>query len=184
MPSAPDGVLPSWCRHRVVGDRAAAAGRRRPRSRAVALPVSLVVLRRRAAITSMYRRTKLGWLWLLLRVTAPVGLNALIFGGVLGVGVRRHAVLPVLRVRHDDVGVFERSLLFVTRSLEQNRRLSRRSTFPRLILPLSAVAPGLLYLADPVARARRHRGLLPATATASGTSRCGRSCSSPPRPFC
>ena len=42
--------------------------------------------------------------------------------------------------------LFERSLLFVTRSLEQNRKLITKVYFPRLILPMSAVAPGLMYL--------------------------------------
>ncbi len=42
--------------------------------------------------------------------------------------------------------LFERSLLFVTRSLERNRKLITKVYFPRLILPMSAVAPGLLYL--------------------------------------
>ena len=37
------------------------------------------------ALKAMYRRTKLGWIWLVIRVTAPVGISALIFGGLLGV---------------------------------------------------------------------------------------------------
>ena len=36
-----------------------------------------------ATVTSLYRRSTLGWLWLLLRVVFPIGLNALIFGGML-----------------------------------------------------------------------------------------------------
>ena len=43
--------------------------------------------------------------------------------------------------------VFERSLLFVTRSVEQNRQLVTRVYFPRLILPVAAWRSGLLYLA-------------------------------------
>jgi lipopolysaccharide transport system permease protein len=43
--------------------------------------------------------------------------------------------------------LFERSLLVVTRSLDHNRKLVTKIYFPRLILPLAAVAPGLLYLA-------------------------------------
>src|SRR5919106_700968 len=34
-------------------------------------------------VTSLYRRSALGWLWLLLRVVAPIGLNALVFGDML-----------------------------------------------------------------------------------------------------
>src|SRR5512144_2712565 len=36
-------------------------------------------------MTSQFRRSKLGWVWFLARVAGPVGLNAVIFGGVLGV---------------------------------------------------------------------------------------------------
>jgi lipopolysaccharide transport system permease protein len=43
--------------------------------------------------------------------------------------------------------LFERTLLIVTLSLERNRKLVTKVYFPRLILPMSAVAPGLLYLA-------------------------------------
>ena len=43
--------------------------------------------------------------------------------------------------------LFERSLFFITRSVERNRRLVTRVYFPRLILPVAAVAPGLVYLA-------------------------------------
>ena len=36
-------------------------------------------------LTAQFRRSKLGWLRLLFRVAGPVGLNAAVFGGVLGV---------------------------------------------------------------------------------------------------
>jgi lipopolysaccharide transport system permease protein len=42
--------------------------------------------------------------------------------------------------------VFERSLFYITRSVERNRRLVTRVYFPRLILPVSSIAPGLVYL--------------------------------------
>ena len=36
-----------------------------------------------ALVKSLYRGSMLGWLWLLIRVVAPVGLNAMVFGGML-----------------------------------------------------------------------------------------------------
>ena len=103
-----------------------------------------------AAVTSMYRRSMLGWLWLVLRVIAPIGLNALVFGDMLGqkqkVGDKYPYFLFFL-CGMTAWTVFERSLAFVTLSVEKNRRLVTRVYFPRLILPVSAVAPGLLYLA-------------------------------------
>ena len=99
------------------------------------------------SVTSMYRRTKLGWMWLFLRVTAPVGINSLIFGGLLGVNSSGPPYFLFFVCGSATWILFERSLLVVTRSLEQNRKLVTKVYFPRLILPLSSVAPGLLYLA-------------------------------------
>jgi len=89
-------------------------------------------------LTGQFRRSKLGWVWLLFRVAGPVGLNAAVFGGVLGVESGGPPYFLFF--------LFERSLLFVTRSLERNRKLITKIYFPRLILPMSAIAPGLLYL--------------------------------------
>jgi lipopolysaccharide transport system permease protein len=97
-------------------------------------------------LLSTFRRSKLGWLWLLLRVTAPVGLNAIVFGGVLGVDSGATPYFLFFLCGTTTWVLFERSLLFVTRSLESNRKLITKVYFPRLILPMSAVAPGLLYL--------------------------------------
>jgi lipopolysaccharide transport system permease protein len=99
------------------------------------------------ALKAMYRRTKLGWLWLVVRVTAPVGITALIFGGLLGVSSNGPPYFLFFSCGMTTWILFERSLLVVTRSLERNRKLITKVYFPRLILPLSSVAPGLLYLA-------------------------------------
>jgi len=98
------------------------------------------------ALKAMYRRTKLGWIWLVIRVTAPVGVSALFFGGVLGVSSNGPPYFLFFSCGMTTWILFERSLLVVTRSLERNRKLVTKVYFPRLILPLSAVAPGLLYL--------------------------------------
>jgi lipopolysaccharide transport system permease protein len=99
------------------------------------------------AVESMYRRTRFGWLWLILRVTAPIGLQTLIFGAVLGIGSGGPPYFLFLICGMTTWILFERSLLVVTRSLDHNRKLVTKIYFPRLILPLAAVAPGLLYLA-------------------------------------
>jgi lipopolysaccharide transport system permease protein len=99
------------------------------------------------SVSAMWRRTKLGWIWLLFRVTAPVGLNSLIFGGLLGVQSNGPPNFLFLVCGSATWILFERSLLVVTRSLETNRKLVTKVYFPRLILPMSSVAPGLLYLA-------------------------------------
>jgi len=97
-------------------------------------------------MTSQFKRSKLGWLWLLGRVAGPVGLNAVIFGGVLKVDSGGPPYFLFFLCGTTTWVLFERSLLFVTRSLERNRKLITKVYFPRLILPMAAVAPGLLYL--------------------------------------
>jgi len=97
-------------------------------------------------MTSQFRRSKLGWVWLLLRVAGPVGLNAAVFGGMLGVESGGPPYFLFFLCGTTTWVLFERSLLFVTRSLERNRKLVTKVYFPRLILPMSAIAPGLLYL--------------------------------------
>jgi lipopolysaccharide transport system permease protein len=98
------------------------------------------------SVKGMYRRTKLGWIWLILRVSAPVGLNSLIFGGLLKVESGGPPYFLFFVCGSATWILFERSLLVVTRSLERNKRLITKVYFPRLLLPMSSVAPGLLYL--------------------------------------
>lgn len=102
-----------------------------------------------ATVTSLYRGSALGWVWLLLRVAAPIGLNAIVFGDMLDQAEKVEHVPYFLFFLCGMVTwtIFERSLLYITRSVERNRRLVTRVYFPRLILPVSAVAPGLVYLA-------------------------------------
>jgi lipopolysaccharide transport system permease protein len=98
------------------------------------------------AIRDMYRRSMFGWLWLLMRVAGPVGLSALIFGGVLNVPSQGIPYFLFFLCGTTTWVLFERSLLVVTRSIEGNRRLITKVYFPRLILPMASVAPALMYL--------------------------------------
>jgi lipopolysaccharide transport system permease protein len=102
------------------------------------------------ALTSMYRRSALGWIWLLMRVAGPIGVTALVFGGVLEVQEDWDLGVPYFLFFLCGTTtwmLFERSLIFITRSLERNRKLIRKVYFPRLILPIAFVAPALFYVA-------------------------------------
>ena len=101
-----------------------------------------------ATVKSLYRGSVLGWIWLLLRVTAPIGLNALLFGDMLDQAQKVDNVPYFLFFLCGTLAwtTFERSMFYITRSVERNRRLVTRVYFPRLILPVSAMAPGLVYL--------------------------------------
>ena len=98
------------------------------------------------AIRDQYRKSMFGWLWLLMRVAGPVGLSSLIFGGVLNVPSEGTPYFLFFLCGTTTWVLFERSLLVVTRSIEGNRRLITKVYFPRLILPMSSVAPGFMYL--------------------------------------
>jgi lipopolysaccharide transport system permease protein len=98
-------------------------------------------------LKALYRRSALGWFWLLMRIAGPVGLSAVIFGGVLNVPSDGVPYFLFFLCGTTTWILFERSLLFITRSVERNRRLITKVYFPRLILPMSAMAPALLYLA-------------------------------------
>ena len=101
-----------------------------------------------ATVTSLYRRSALGWLWLLLRVMGPIGLNALLFGDMLNQAKKVDGPPYFLFFLCGMAAwmLFERSLFFITRSVERNRKLVTRVYFPRLILPVAAIAPGLVYV--------------------------------------
>ena len=97
-------------------------------------------------LTAMYRRSPLGWLWMIMRVAGPIGLSAIIFGGVLDVSSGSVPYFLFFLCGMTTWMLFERSLLVITRSVEQNRRLVTKIYFPRLILPMSAVSIAFLYL--------------------------------------
>jgi lipopolysaccharide transport system permease protein len=95
----------------------------------------------------LYKRSSLGWIWMMVRVTAPIGLNSIIFGNVLN--LKSSDGTPYflfLLCGQTPWTVFDHSLLFVTRSMERNRKLIAKIYFPRLILPISALSPALLFL--------------------------------------
>jgi lipopolysaccharide transport system permease protein len=97
-------------------------------------------------LTAMYRRSTLGWFWMLMRVAGPIGISAIIFGGVLNAESGTVPYFLFFLCGMTTWMLFERSLLVITRSVEQNRRLVTKIYFPRLILPMSAVAIAFLYL--------------------------------------
>jgi lipopolysaccharide transport system permease protein len=97
-------------------------------------------------VVAMYEGTFLGKLWLFLRPLAPLIISAFVFGRLLNVpsgGVPYFLFfLTGLTTWH----LFERSLLWVTRSLDMNKGLVKKVYFPRLIVPMSSVAPAVLEL--------------------------------------
>jgi lipopolysaccharide transport system permease protein len=98
-------------------------------------------------LQALYKRTSLGWIWMVVRVAAPIGLNSLIFGGALGLKAPNGTPYFLFMLcGHTAWTLFDQSLNFITRSIERNRKLIAKIYFPRLILPMAAVSPAMLYI--------------------------------------
>ncbi|MEQ1728818.1 MAG: ABC transporter permease [Vicinamibacterales bacterium] len=97
------------------------------------------------SIKGMYQGTALGVFWLFARPLFPIVVSTLIFGGLLGA---QSDGLPYFLFNLTTTSVwmlFERSLIWATRSLDMHSDLIKKLYFPRLIVPLSSVAPVLVY---------------------------------------
>jgi len=98
-------------------------------------------------VTGMFRNTKLRPLWLTLRVLGPIGLGAAVFGGVLDVASDGLPYFLFYLGGYTTWAVFESGVMFTTRVLERNKSLITKVYFPRLILPITGLAPAFLELA-------------------------------------
>ena len=97
------------------------------------------------ALRKRYARTILGIGWLFIRPLFPVLIGTLVFGGVLGV----QADVPFflfLMVSMAHWRAFGSSLMWSTRSIEINRGMVKKLYFPRIILPIATMSPGLMDL--------------------------------------
>lgn len=99
------------------------------------------------ALRRRYRRTVLGWLWLLINPLFPIALRAIIFGALLGVGSDGLPYFLFLLAGTVIWDVFSQSLMWGTRSLEMNRDLTSQIYHPRAILPFGNMSPAFLNLA-------------------------------------
>lgn len=84
-----------------------------------------------------YGRTFFGYLWLFLPYVIPLLIGALVFGGILGVGVPGIPYFLYFCVTLGTWLLFSQTAYFCTRSLEITRNEIRRLYVPRLI-PLTA----------------------------------------------
>lgn len=96
-----------------------------------------------ATLRRTYRATVLGWVWLLIRPIVPVVVSTLIFHQLAGIQAG-----PVPYGLFFLVGMTVWSLLddgsmWATRSLQIHRGLLTKFYFPRIILPVAAMAPGI-----------------------------------------
>jgi lipopolysaccharide transport system permease protein len=98
------------------------------------------------SVQRLYVGMNLGILWLFLRPLLPIFISTLIFGSLLNVPSGNVPYFLFFLTGTMNWMLFERSLLWVTRSLEQQRGMIRKMYFPRLLVPVSSVAPAIVDL--------------------------------------
>lgn len=89
----------------------------------------------------VYARTVLGWSWLILRPVVPIVLASWVFGNLLAVPTGGVPYFLFYLVGITCWHMFDHSWMWTTRSIEMNRRIIQKIYVPRLILPVSSVAP-------------------------------------------
>lgn len=100
------------------------------------------------ALEMLYARTQLGWLWLVIRPLAPLLAGAFVYGGIMNVQTPGNVpYFQFLLASMIAWSMFDGPLGWGTRGLELNRHLITKLYFPRSVLPLATMTPGLV---DPV----------------------------------
>jgi len=94
-------------------------------------------------IKERYEDKTLGRFWMFFQPLAPILISTMIFGNMLQVPSDGVPYFLFFLAGMSCWRIFERGVIRVTRSLEQNRGLIKKVYFPRLIAPISSVAPAL-----------------------------------------
>jgi lipopolysaccharide transport system permease protein len=94
-------------------------------------------------IKERYEDKTLGRFWMFFQPLAPILITTLIFGNMLQVPSDGIPYFLFILTGMSCWRIFERGVQRVTRSLDQNRALIKKVYFPRLIAPVSSVAPAL-----------------------------------------
>ena len=126
-----------------VGDRAGAGRAHRPRRGALALPPHPVVLRVAPDQRALRGQDARQVLDVLPAAGADPASAPLIFGSMLQVPSDGVPYFLFFLAGMSCWRIFERGVMRVTRSLEQDRALIKKVYFPRLIAPISSIAPAL-----------------------------------------
>ena len=95
------------------------------------------------AFEALYRRTHLGWLWVPIRPLAPLAVGVFVYGGLMGVPSTGVPYFLFLLVGTLAWNCFDGPWTWGSRGLEMNRQLVTKLYFPRMILPLATMSPGL-----------------------------------------
>ncbi len=102
-------------------------------------------------VKERYEGMTLGIFWLFARPLLPIFIAAFVFGNLLKIPSDGVPYIFFFMTGIVPWTLFERSVLFGTRCLQQHRGLMKKLYFPRLIAPLSSIAPAavdfVIYMA-------------------------------------
>lgn len=98
----------------------------------------------RRAIVDLYAQTILGVAWLFIRPLIMVIGASLVIGGLLGVSTSPVPLLLFTLTSFSAWMVFERGLIYGTKSIVRNRNILKQFYFPRVIMHVATIAPALV----------------------------------------
>jgi lipopolysaccharide transport system permease protein len=104
----------------------------------------LVAFFMRRAIVELHAQTILGVVWLIIRPGIMVVGATLVVGDVLGVSAGPVPLLLFSLTSFAAWLVFQRGLIYGTKSIVRNRKMLSRFYFPRIIIHVAAIAPALV----------------------------------------
>lgn len=94
-------------------------------------------------VKDRYEGTTLGPFWLFARPLMPIFISTLVFGRLLNVPSDGVPYFLFYLAGSSCWRIFERSMLWVTQSLEAAKGLIKKVYFPRIIAPIASVAPAV-----------------------------------------
>jgi lipopolysaccharide transport system permease protein len=98
----------------------------------------------RRAIVDLYAQTVLGVAWVVIRPLIMVIGATLVVGGVLGVSTQPVPLLLFTLTSFAAWMVFNRGLVYGTKSIVRNRNILKQFYFPRVIVHVAAIGPALV----------------------------------------
>lgn len=96
------------------------------------------------SVQKIYRRTVLGWLWLVILPLFPIALRTIVFGALLDVA--SDGVPYILFIAAGSVvwDLFAQGLTWGTRALEISGSVAEQTYVPRAIIPVGGMAPAVI----------------------------------------
>lgn len=96
-------------------------------------------------VKDLYEGMSLGIFWLFARPLLPILVGGFVFGGLLGLPSDGVPFVLFFMTGFVPWSLFDRSILFGTKCLDQHKGLIKRLYFPRLIVPIASIAPAAAY---------------------------------------